>query len=373
MKRQLKEYFYYTKQERNGTLILTVLCLLLLLFPYCYRHFIKPPTLDKKLQKQLEQWMSDTLKEDETAIRPIFSFDPNTISQDSLILLGLSPKVAQTIINYRSKVGAFESKADFKKIYTLKTEDYNRLEAYIRIEASENMATSDIRAEKVNNEKFFFDPNTASEEALQRLGFSRASINNMLKYRAKGGRFYKAQDINKIYGMDNKLASELEPYIKIEQQRDINTPLTQKAPALSNKSKTVNWAPTIIDINQSDAEDWQKIKGIGPAYAKRIIRFREALGGFTSTDQVAQTYKLPDSTFQQIQPFLKASPIYRKLEINKADAEVLKSHPYINWKQARAVVNYRLQHGNFEQIEDLKKVKILSSELVEKLEPYLEF
>lgn len=377
MKRQLKEYFYYTKQERNGTLALAALCLLLLIFPYLYRHFIKQPALDKTLQKQLEQWMADTLVEHQSAIQPVFSFDPNTISKDSLILLGLSPKVAQTIINYRNKVGAFNAKTDLKKIYTLKEEDYNRLEAYVSIKTTEDGRFNNKQFKPAQKEKFFFDPNAVSEEELQRLGFSDATIRNMLKYRTKGGRFYTAQDIYKIYGLDKKLASELEPYIKIETQNaevdTVNTRLEKEEFSSPGKSKTVSWEPTNIDINQSDAEDWQKLRGIGPSYAKRIIRFREALGGFTSIGQVAETYKLPDSTFQQIQAFLKTSPIYRKLEINKADAEALKVHPYINWKQARAIVNYRLQHGNFEGAEDLQKIKILPPEMVEQLGPYLAF
>jgi competence protein ComEA len=377
MKRQLQEYFYYTKRERKGTIALVSLCLLLLLVPYCYRYFIKPPVLDKNLQKQLEQWMIDTTEEQEAGVQPLFPFDPNTISKDSLILLGLSPKVAQTIINYRNKVGRFKAKSDLKKIYTLKAESYNRLEAYILIETPEKSTSHRQQKAQIKNENFPFDPNTATEQTLKQLGLSDAAVRNILKYRAKGGRFYAAKDINKIYGIDKKRASELEPYIQINPQNEEvaaeDTPMDENRSSTLKKNKTTNWTPPTIDINESEADDWQKLKGIGPSYAQRIIRFREALGGFVTVDQVAQAYQLPDSTFQQIKPFLKASPIYRKLPINEADAASLKAHPYLNWKQARAIANYRLQHGDYQRAEDLKKVKLLPPELVERLEPYLEF
>ena len=88
---------------------------------------------------------------------------------------------------------------------------------------------------------------------------------------------------------------------------------------------------------------------------------------------MAETYNLPDSTFQSIKDQLIDSPIQQFIKINEADAAALKAHPYLKWNEANAIVNYRMQHGKYQSIEDLLKVKILSSELIEKMKPYIQF
>lgn len=118
---------------------------------------------------------------------------------------------------------------------------------------------------------------------------------------------------------------------------------------------------------------WQSIKGIGPAYAKRIVGYREKLGGFVSVDQVGTTYGLPDSTFQKMKPRLQASPVFRKIAINTASLEELKAHPLISWKQADIIISYRSHHGRFDNLEDLAKIKALPEDMLANLNPYLNF
>ncbi|MEK7256097.1 MAG: helix-hairpin-helix domain-containing protein, partial [Bacteroidota bacterium] len=117
-----------------------------------------------------------------------------------------------------------------------------------------------------------------------------------------------------------------------------------------------------------------KLKGIGTFYAKRIVNFREKLGGFYSIQQVGETFGLPDSTFQKIQPLLQASPVFRKIKVNAATLEELKSHPYFSNFQATVLFNYRQQHGNFTNLESLKKIAAAFKDSDwERLEPYLSF
>ena len=115
------------------------------------------------------------------------------------------------------------------------------------------------------------------------------------------------------------------------------------------------------------------MRGIGPAYAKRIITFREKLGGFSSVEQVAETYGLPDSTFQNIKSRLQPSPVLHKIAINTISVAELRAHPYLETRQATAIVSFREQHGAFHSVDDLRNIRALPAAVLEKLRPYLEF
>jgi competence ComEA-like helix-hairpin-helix protein len=133
-----------------------------------------------------------------------------------------------------------------------------------------------------------------------------------------------------------------------------------------------NQANNFIDVNSADTAAFIALPGIGSKLASRIINFRDKLGGFYSIDQIGEIYGLPDSTFQKIKPYLKLEKIeLKKININTATKDEMKSHPYIKWALANAIVEYRNQHGNFSSLEDLKKISLITDELFNKLEHYL--
>ena len=126
-------------------------------------------------------------------------------------------------------------------------------------------------------------------------------------------------------------------------------------------------------MNASDVSDWEALPGIGPYYAKLITNFRDKLGGFSSIEQVGETWRLPDSTFLLIKPRLTLSKVFRQIDINSASEEELKSHPYINWRQAVVIVNYKLEHGPITTLQELSKIYALDESWIRKIEPYLHF
>jgi competence ComEA-like helix-hairpin-helix protein len=373
MKNWLKDYFYYTRQERLGTLLLCILCLLLFIAPRLFYYWSIPPPLEEELIDKLNAWQADKASESTTATNPaLFYFDPNTISADSLALLGLSSKTAQTIIRYRNKVGKFVTPTDLSKIYTLKEEEYERLLPYVRLSQPSPKSASNTRLSPPPR-RFAFDPNLATAEQFNELGIPKRVAQTIIKYRNKGGKFEKPEDLKKIYGLEDPLYDALQEYIEIAPSTATASLPAKTTSAPKFARQTYSSPPPVIDINAADAQDWQQLSGIGPSYAGRIVKFREALGGFVSIEQVAETYGLPDSTFQKIRASLRASPVRNKININRASEETLKKHPYLNWKQARALYHYRNQHGPFKDIDDLRKVKALKEEVVSRLSPYLEY
>ncbi len=372
----LEEFFYYTRAERNGAFVLSALILLVILAPRFYPLFFPEHALsgDEFREEVAAFWRQEEgAAGGGPASATLFPFDPNTLPEDSLRLLGLSEKLARTLVRYRERVGPFRQPADLKKIYTLKAEDYERLAPYIRI--GRNAPAPGRKPEKTTGKElaghFPFDPNTASEAELKRLGLSARVASNILKYREKGGRFRDAEGFSRVYGLSAGDYERLAPYIRIEKTGA--GPQGQGAPESRPVSYVSSPAQALVDINQATAEEWQQLRGIGPAYARRIVAFRDKLGGFTHVGQVAETFGLPDSIFQGIRPRLQHSPVLRRIFINEADVQSLQAHPYLNWRQANAIVAYRANHGPFNSVEDVKKVKALPPEVVEKLEGYLAY
>ncbi len=373
MKRLLQTIYYFTRTERIGILVLCFLSVALLFLPRLYPLMSPPASYDFTDFKNQIAAMQASAESASIKVKR-FPFDPNKADLKEWQKLGVSTKVAQTIINFRKKGGHFYGKKDLQKIYGLSPSLYDSLEAFIRIPTKERPLALKTQKQEIVPILFPFDPNKVSAEELGRLGISSKVAQTWLKFRGKGGVFRKRTDVKKVYGLSEKKYEALSAFINIPKS-------TGKDSLISSNSHfppdiiptSYEHAAVAVDINQSESRDWEQLKGIGPAYARRILNFRERLGGFVSIDQVAETYHLPDSTFQQIRPFLRASPIKSQIAINQVDAKTLQAHPFINWKEANAIINYRYQHGNYSQVDDLYSLHALSEETILKIGPYLSF
>ncbi|HMO61180.1 MAG TPA: helix-hairpin-helix domain-containing protein [Ferruginibacter sp.] len=222
---------------------------------------------------------------------------------------------------------------------------------------------------------FYFDPNTLDKAGWQKLGLREKTIATIQNYINKGGRFRQPEDIQKIWGMSPYDANRLIPYIRIAQQnakqdfthKKLDKPTYEK-PAYEKKA----YSPTMIDINTADTAALISLPGIGSKLSQRIISFREKLGGFYTVDQVAETFGLPDSTFQKIKSRLTIITTgIKKININTATIDELKTHPYIRYPIANAIIQYRTQHGNFSSVNDTRKIMLVTDELFNKTAPYL--
>lgn len=129
-----------------------------------------------------------------------------------------------------------------------------------------------------------------------------------------------------------------------------------------------------FDINEADTSAFIALPGIGSKLAARIVLFRDKLGGFYDKEQIREVYGLQDSVFQKISPLLKCNAQnVKKIEINSAEKETLKVHPYIRWSIANAVVAYRAQHGSFTSPDDLSKLENIGEDALKKMMPYISF
>lgn len=310
-------YLFFTARERRGTLLLMLLVLLLCLTP-----FVLP-------------WLM-----------------PKAMYRDEAIAEANTALTMQQARENRERKKYPPQDAEELRPYDMP--DNNRYSSY---------------STTAKGTLFYFDPNSLDEAGWLKLGLRPRQVATILKYVQKGGRFKAPDDIKKIWSLSEADAARLIPYIKIE-AREHTSVLPHREQPSAPKYVTAKTVMPVL-INDADTAAWIALPGIGSKLATRIVNFREKLGGFYSIEQVAETWGLPDSTFQKIKPLLQLSGEVNKININTADVQALKQHPYIKYHLANAIVQYRQQHGHFSQTADLKKIMIVDEATYQKLMPYI--
>lgn len=221
---------------------------------------------------------------------------------------------------------------------------------------------------------FFFDPNIATLEQFRSLGISQISANRIAAYRRKGGNFKIKSDLMKIYGLDSALYKKLYPYIQLPSEsislQSGRNKTFQPSKLKFLKRKSVNQT---FDINTADTIILKTIYGIGSRLAARIVKFRDGLGGFIKPEQLYEVYGLDSTVVNRLikVSFVKEGFIPVKININTADEKQLSTHPYARFKIARALMTYRFQHGDFLDVQDIKKLSIITPEEAERFLPYI--
>jgi len=219
-------------------------------------------------------------------------------------------------------------------------------------------------------EKFEFDPNTCSKDSLLNLGFREYMVNNILKYREKGGYISSLSKFKEIYGIDTSLIESLSGYIKIAPkikpdfknktyEHDIESQLKEEEEKV------------VVELNSADSIQLLKIKGIGPFYAKKILNMRSKMGGFIDQEQLVELEIIPDSTFQKIKDQIRIDrEKMGKLDINSINYKQLIQHPYFDKNKVQVLLNYRQNHGPFKSLNELKRIKAFDEQFYNQILPY---
>ena len=132
--------------------------------------------------------------------------------------------------------------------------------------------------------------------------------------------------------------------------------------------------PLMVELNSADTLTLQLLHGIGPAYARRIVRYREKLGGFVSTRQLMEVYGFTPELLDHIGPHLELdTSILRKIDINSVELKQLAKHPYVEYYQARDIVRLRNSGFRFHSADDLRAIPSMADSTLTRLVPYLDF
>lgn len=226
----------------------------------------------------------------------------------------------------------------------------------------------------VRAERFAFDPNTADSTQLLRLGLQPWQVRNIYKYRASGGIYRKKEDFAKLYGLTVKQYRELEPYIHISADYQPASTLV-KEEVVAHQRDTLRYPVKIaegevVSLNANDTSLYKKVPGIGSYYASRIAQYSQRLGGYVSVDQLDEIENFPQEAKKY---FSVASSQVKQLNVNRLSLNELKRHPYINYYQAKAIVDYRRQNGPLHSLNDLQLLSEFPEEAINRLKPYVCF
>lgn len=240
-------------------------------------------------------------------------------------------------------------------------------------------------------EVFPFDPNTADSTTLLRLGLSPWQVRSIYRYRAKRGRYSRVEEFRNVPNLTVEQWVRLEPYIRIaprfryvecEEPRERREPARAVEPPVaevcSEDAVPCDTFPRrvklrvgqTVDVNTADTTLLKMVPGIASKRAARIVAYRNALGGFVTKEQAMEATEMPDSVLRYMT--LSPQPI-RRVNVNRLSVSQLMKHPYISFYQAKAISEYRRNHGAIQSIDVLRKLDEFRPTDIEKLHPYLEF
>lgn len=233
---------------------------------------------------------------------------------------------------------------------------------------------------------FAFDPNGLSTAEWVKLGLSERQAEAVHRFEEHGGRFRTKRDLARMRVVDPALFTRWEPYIQLPDSLPKEGRILRAERSGPQWDKEGQWKDrsdredghhrlALVEINTADTARLVQLPGIGPAFARGIVKYRERLGGFLDLDQLDEVYVLrdkPEARERLKRLFVLDTLAVRRHPLNRFTADELGPHPYAGWKVAKALVAYRKQHGPFARVADIKGCALVTDSVYRRLAPYLE-
>ena len=206
-----------------------------------------------------------------------------------------------------------------------------------------------------------FDPNALSKEEWMQFGLSEKQASIVLKFTKRG--IHSNDELQKIKFIPKETFENIKQFTRY--------PTVDKIEVQTDKKSALNSRP-LVNVSNATEQDLMNIKGIGPFFARQIIKYQQQLGGFVQKEQLLEVWKMTPEMYALIQDKISCeSSVIKQLSINQASAEELQAHPYLNWNQANSIVKMRLQKGGYKSIDEIRQSVIIDQETFEKVRPYL--
>ena len=292
-----KDYLSFTRREQKGLVVLIVIIVLLVLFRIVFPLFL--PTSDiqiVKLDSLYFTYQPNNIPTKQISVNDEISyFDPNNVTVEFLIGIGINQRVAKNWHNYLLKGGSFTKPEEILKVYGMDSSLLNQLLPYVKISK------------------------TISKE-------------------------------------HNSFLSEIDVK-KVENQWNIDSlliPINSDDIRYVKKSYVPDFK---IEINSADTSEWMLLKGIGTVLSNRIVNYRKKLGGFVSTNQLLEVYGIKQEVVDNnIHIMTVDTAFVVPININIASIGKLREHPYMDFYKAQAIVEHR-KTTSFKNSEEVLKLE----------------
>lgn len=205
-----------------------------------------------------------------------------------------------------------------------------------------------------------FDPNNYKMEDWMALGLSEKQANVVVRFAQRG--IYSNDQLKQIFVIDENLFDLIKD----------STYYPQRTNSYPKNSTYQNKEFQKIELNSATVEELDKLPGIGEYFAKKIIDYREKLGGYVNKEQLLEIYHFDTEKLDKISDRIGIDrENIRKININTCTVDELRIHPYVGWNVANSIVKMRTKFKNYTTFDQLLESELISDELLEKLLPYL--
>jgi len=309
----LKDFFSWSNKERIGVIVLSTLLLALFFMNFFF---------DRLFSSKMETWSTDSL------------------SYYSQILDSLEKEIT--------------------------------LEQSYKHQKQESIELT----EKQKIKYYQFDPNKIGKKEWIFFGFSDKQAQSILNFKKSIKGFKTKDDLARCYVIDSTKMDQISSYIKIDttffQTEILNDSIAIVSGSAISEKKNKIKSLVLVELNKADSIQLLSIGGIGPYFSNKIITYRKQLGGYFKKDQLLEIWNFDSTRYKMVyDQIVIDSNLMVKINVNQAEVDLLKSHPYIRWSLANAIVKYRLQHGIYKSIDDVKNVVLMTDSIYKKLSPYL--
>ncbi|MDR2918679.1 MAG: helix-hairpin-helix domain-containing protein [Tannerella sp.] len=193
-------------------------------------------------------------------------------------------------------------------------------------------------------------------------------------------------NISQIQQADSSGIICYEDTLVISKPKNVQKEKTQKKETVSERVKRLTssqpgytrtekfTAGTVIELNSADTTTLKKVPGIGSAFANRIVKYRNLLGGFYSVSQLGEVYGIDEEKYNSLAPWFTVDILLiKQLNIHTLPQESLRKHPYINYQQAKAINKLLQQKKKLSGWENLQLLNEFTEHDKARLQHYLSF
>ncbi len=226
-----------------------------------------------------------------------------------------------------------------------------------------------------------FNPNYISDYKGYVLGLSVAEIDRLAAFRKTGKFINSAADFQKVTQVSDSMLAKISPYFKFPDWVNDKNKLPKQSGNIPDYARN-NKFPVKedreiprIDINNALEEDLVKVYGIGPYFAKKILRRRADLGAFGSMEQMDEFADLSPEAIKGLKNsfYVAPNPDVSKLNVNTASLQQLSHFTYFNKGLAKAIITKRSMNGKISSIDELSKINDFPVDKIKIIALYLEF
>lgn len=226
-----------------------------------------------------------------------------------------------------------------------------------------------VKKSKFKRPQKKFNPNDYSKDDWTRLGLSVKQVDVILKFAKQG--LQSNDDLKKIFVISEPLFLLIKDST-FYPENSLTKNGKERSKFSKKKLEKVAEKIILVELNTADLSELESIPGIGPFFAKMIVKKRTELGGFFVKEQLQEVYKMEGEKYLEIEKYFRVNPqIISKININEAAIDELRKHPYIEYKVANSIVMMRQQKGTYNSIDELKESVLINPELFQKLKPYV--